>query len=183
MKRFGRLKASIASSASDFLIPIATKTVSLQKEVEVRNKVNEAGNTLLFALRRLLGLFRDKPVVVGGKLSNEFNEAYQRVVEQLNLGCNVTLQIHPESLDVELVSTYCDCDDQRDVSLWFPLCRLYWNGNFAHMAHSGDPFKTDYDAETMERSMCDFVRARRTVKQLNRDVWQFKDYISDRFGF
>jgi hypothetical protein len=157
--------------------------MSLQKEVEVRNMVNGAGNTLLFALRRLLELFRDRPVIVDGQLSKEFNEAYWSLIKSLDLGCNVTLQIHQESLDVELVSTYCDCDDQRDVTLWFPLCRLYWNGNFAHMAHSGDPFKIDYDAETMEHSMCDFVRARRTVKQLNRDVWQFKDYISDRFGF
>ena len=157
--------------------------MSLQKEVEVRNKVNHAGNVLLAALRELLKDFRDKPVVVDGQLSKEFNEAYWALIKLRNVGCDVNLQIYQESLDVELVASYCDCDDQRNVTLWFPLCRLYWNRNFAHMAHSGDPFKTDYDAEIMERTVCDFVRARRLIKELNRDVWQFKDYISDRFGF
>ncbi|MFN5920272.1 MAG: hypothetical protein ACK45I_03110, partial [Bacteroidota bacterium] len=151
--------------------------------VEVRNKVNHAGNVLLAALRELLKDFRDKPVVVDGQLSKEFNEAYWALIKLRNVGCDVNLQIHSESLDVELVASYCDCDDQRDVTLWFPLCRLYWNGNLAHFVDSGDPFKTDYTEERVNQDMRDFVKARRIIKELNKSVWQFRNYMDDRFGF
>jgi hypothetical protein len=157
--------------------------MSLQKEVEIRNNVNRAGNVLLAALRELLKDFRDRPAVVDGQLSKEFNEAYWTLIKSLDLDCDANLQIHSESLDVELVASYCDCDDQRDVTLWFPLCRLYWNGNLAHFVHSGDPFKTDYDVETVERNMHDFVRARMCIKALNKEVWQFRNYMDDHFGF